>query len=629
MRSVRSRLTRCLLLAALVLALLAMLGPGAGWQASTGRAARLAGATHQYRYPIRHVVIIIKGNRSFDNLFGRFPGTNGATTGTLSTGKTVPLAHMPDSFLFDLGHDADAARLAVDGGKMDRFDLLSGAVQGGEDLALSQYARSDIPAYWSYASHYTLADDFFSTILGPSFPNHLVTVASRSGGVINNPIDILHGAWGCDSGSHARVEAVDTQGRPHFVPPCFDFPTLPDELSAGHISWAYYAPTIDQPGYNWSALDAIRHIRYSPLWHQDVRPQATFFQDVARGRLPTVSWLTPDGSHSEHPPYSMCLGENWTVQRINAIMRSHYWRDTAIILTWDDFGGTYDHVPPPRKSAIMFGPRVPALVISPYAREHYVDHTTYDFNSMLRFVEDWLRLPAISRYDASSTSLARALDFRRKPLHSDTQPTRRCPPGAATLDRRFSGTVARLRLHGAFPTIAVSLSPGEIGTMAVLPSTRFRTVDGARIPSHTLRLGDRVDLVARPQPERALFFTLGSVVDRDLAAGQSLTGVVTRLDPAEHRLVLHREGATDALVDLQPHTRILRGAQRISVADLSIGQRVAVTGIFNGRLAEMVLADRIDIQQPRYVVVHAPSPAGPPLTESPMLQSRLGSSGDP
>jgi phospholipase C len=596
MRRIRGPLVRSLLVVSLVLGVVGIVGMTVRLPARAQSAASVAVPTRQARNPIKHVVILIKENRSFDNLFGRFPGANGATTGTLSSGKTVPLGHMPDSFLFDLGHDADAARLAVNHGKMDNFDLLSGAIQGGHDLALSQYQQSDIPAYWSYATHYTLADNFFSTILGPSFPNHLVTVASQSGGVINNPINILHGAWGCDSGAQARVEKVDAQGRHHFVRPCFNFRTLPDVFSDRNISWAYYAPTIGQPGYNWSALDAIRHIRYSPLWQQNVRPQAAFFRDIRRGRLPTVSWLTPDGAHSEHPPYSMCAGENWTVQRINAVMRSRYWKDTAIILTWDDFGGTYDHVAPPRKNLIMFGPRVPTIVISPYARAHHVDHHEYDFNSILRFLETWLRLPALTQYDASAVNLAGALNFKQKPLPAQLQTTRVCPVGATKLDQRFTGTLARVRAHGSFPTVTIRLSAHEIGTMQIQTSTTLRSQDRSTVTPDLLRTGDSVDVVARPQPERALFFTLSSLIDRDLRQERNESGVVTQLDIAAHQFVLHRVGSTDVLVDLYPDTAIRRDGKSVSSAELLIGQRVNVSGILNGRLHEMVRTDRIDLQ---------------------------------
>ncbi|MGI8968652.1 MAG: phospholipase C [Chloroflexota bacterium] len=602
----RGRKTACPLHVgiALLLALAVALGAvSVAWGVSSGEAplfaagntTHRASASPRYRYPIRHVVIIVKENRSFDDMFGRFPGANGATVGRLSTGQIIPLAHMPDHFLFDVAHDAGAMRLAIHGGKMDRFDLLSGAVQGRRDIALSQYHAADIPAYWRYASHYTLADSFFSTILGPSFPNHLVTVASQSGGVINNPLNIQHGAWGCDSGSQARVERVDATGKHSFVFPCFNFRTLTDELSVEGMSWAYYAPSLGQPGYNWSALDAIRHIRYSHQWGEDVRPHSAFFKDVAHGRLPAVSWVTPDGLHSEHPPYSICLGENWTVRRINAIMHSRYWRDTAIVLTWDDFGGIYDHVAPPKRSPIMFGPRVPAIVISPYARAHTVDHHRYDFNSILRFIETWVGLPALTQYDASSTNLASAFNFRQHVLRPLLQNTRSCPSGANKLDQQFGGRIAALRLHGAFPAIVIRLTAHEIGTMQILSSTTFETADRVRFAPDLLHRRDRIQIVARPQPERALFFTLGSLVDRDLKRQLEMRGVVTQLDTAEHQFVLH-SAETDILVDVTDRTWVLRAGRHRPLTDLANGQRVTITGILNKRIHELVRTDRISIE---------------------------------
>jgi phospholipase C len=112
-------------------------------------------------------------------------------------------------------------------------------------------------------------------------------------------------------------------------------------------------------------LDAIKHIRFGPLWKTNVVRDTTFIKDVQSGHLPQVSWLVTNALESDHPPASICLGENWTVRQINAVMKSRYWKDTAIFLTWDDFGGFYDHVAPPHLDYISLGPRVPTIVISP------------------------------------------------------------------------------------------------------------------------------------------------------------------------------------------------------------------------------------------------------------------------
>ena len=244
------------------------------------------------RYPIDHIVIIDRENHSYDNLFGTFPGADGSTTAELANGRTVHLGHTPDHTLLDLGHAGDSASYAVDRGRMDRFAQLPGAIQNGQDVADSQYRQADIPDYWSYAQHFTLDDHFFSTILGPSFPNHLVSVAASSANTIDNPRDNTFHSWGCDSGPYAVVDAINPQtGEPYLTRPCFNLRTLPDVLQQHPISWKYYAPPAFQSGYIWSALDAIRHIRYSHLWTTNVPPDTEFIKDIRDGKLPTVSWL--------------------------------------------------------------------------------------------------------------------------------------------------------------------------------------------------------------------------------------------------------------------------------------------------------------------------------------------------
>src|SRR5947209_1562241 len=347
--------------------------------------ARTLPATLETNYPIKHIIIIDKENRSFDNLFGRFPGADGTTQAMTSDGRTIALGRTPDHTLLDVAHAGDAAILAVNQGRMNQFNLLPGAVQDGRDIADSQFRRSDIPNYWRYAQRFALDDHLFATILGPSFPNHLVTVAATSGNTIDNPRgQVVHG-WGCDGGPQSLVAGVRPDGTHFLTRPCFNFVTLPDRLTRSGISWKYYSPPPFASGYIWNALDAIKHVRFSPLWSRNVPPDTSFIHDVQTGHLARVNWLVTNTRQSDHPPASICVGENWTVSVINAVMQSRYWKDTAIFLIWDDFGGFYDHVPPPHLSNISLGPRVPGIVISPFARPHSIDHTTLDFNSILRF----------------------------------------------------------------------------------------------------------------------------------------------------------------------------------------------------------------------------------------------------
>jgi phospholipase C len=386
-----------------------------------------------FRSKIQHIVFIIKENRSFDTYFGTFPGADGATSGMISTGERMPLRHARDRMAHDIGHDWEDARRAMDDGKMDRFDLVRNGNVKNDFLSMTQFIDSDIPNYWSYAEHFVLADHMFSSMAGPSFPNHLYTVAGQSGGAINNPNSLI---WGCDADEHTTVDVVDASGVGSRQYPCFDFKTVADNLEAGGVSWKYYAPVKGQQGYIWSALDAIKHIRQGPLWQNRVVPFGRFVDDAASGALPAVSWLIPDFDVSEHPTVdafagttlnvSACAGENWTVQQINAIMRGPAWPTTAIVLVWDDFGGFYDHVAPPDVDKLGLGPRVPMIVISPYVREQKVSHTVYEFASVLQFIENRNKIKALSTREVEANSLLDMFDFSQAPAPPLILPLRTC-----------------------------------------------------------------------------------------------------------------------------------------------------------------------------------------------------------
>jgi phospholipase C len=318
----------------------------------------------------------------------------------------------------------------MNGGRMNLFYALGGAYQGGQDVADSTYGPRLIPNYWRYARQFTLADRFFSSVPAPSFPNHLITIGAQTGGALDNPggLNLPHSlfSWGCDATPDTTVRAISPAGIT-YVRPCFDFPTLVDEADRAHVSWRYFAAPPGRTGYVWATLDAVRHIRYGHDWkHADVL-YTHFAQNAEAGTLPAISWLTTDYFLSEHPPASMCAGENWTVAQINAVMRGPLWKSTVIVLTWDDFGGFYDHVSPPSGVAGVLGPRVPAIIISPYARQHVVDHTMYDFGSVLRFAEDLFNLPSLTMLDRRAMSIGRALDFKQRPLPPLILHQRACP----------------------------------------------------------------------------------------------------------------------------------------------------------------------------------------------------------
>jgi phospholipase C len=373
---------------------------------------------------IQHVVFLIKENRSFDEYFGTFPGANGATMGQLSTGQMIQLGNTPDMTPADIGHRFFDAHAAENNGLMNGFDAEYGGNIVGEDLALTQMTQADIPNYFAYASAFTLADNTFGAVNAPSLPSHLYTIGAQSGGIIGNPA-VGSNAWGCDSTPNTTVLQLNTEGIVNEIFPCIDFETLADELDSAGISWAGYGPIEGESGFLWNTFDAIKHIRYGPLW-ANVVSDTTFITDVQNGTLPTVSWLVT-GQANEHPPGSACLGENWTVEQLNALMASPYWSSTAVFLIWDEWGGFYDHVRPPIVDNFGLSPRVPMIVISPYAKPGYIDSTQYEPSSVLAFIETLLGLPPLTERDANANNVTNSFNFSQTPNQPLTLTPRNCP----------------------------------------------------------------------------------------------------------------------------------------------------------------------------------------------------------
>lgn len=367
--------------------------------------------------PIKHIVFIVKENHTFDNYFGSFPGVNGAVTGVVKVhgvDQTIPLNPAIDQSV-DWCHLWSCAKLDYDQGAMDAFNLTSKGCKNPPYPCYQVGSQSFIPNYWKLAQNYVLDDNTFSSLRGPSYPNHLFTVAAGSGpdtahSVINNPSTTN---WGCDAPPKTTVQLYNGTN----VVPCFNFTTLADELHQTGVSWKYYAPSSNEVGYNWSTLDAFSQIRNTSLWNTNVVNWANFTQDAMSGNLPAFSWLTAPFVDSEHAPASVCVGENWTIQQINAVMQGPDWSSTVIVVTWDDFGGFYDHVAPQNVDTLGLGFRVPFMVISPYAYVNsnpanpHIDHSQLEFSSVLKFAEQVFNLPSLGRRDATVDGLMTALDF--------------------------------------------------------------------------------------------------------------------------------------------------------------------------------------------------------------------------
>ncbi len=557
---------------------MATLGFARGVQPQATPHATVAGAVRA-RYPIKHIIIIDKENRSFDTMFGLFPGADGASTAQLSNGRIVPLTHTPDRTLLDVGHAGAAVTLAVDNGKMDGFDLLPGAQQDGIDIANSQYRESDIPNYWKYAHAFALDDHFFATIAGPSFPNHLITVAATSGNTTDNPRGQLVHAWGCDGGKESVVSGIGTDGKRFLTHPCFNVQSFPDVFQRYHVSWKYYAPPQFASGYVWSALDAIKHIRFGPLWKTNVVRDTTFIKDVQSGHLPQVSWLVTNAIESDHPPASICLGENWSVRQINAVMKSRYWKDTAIFLTWDDFGGFYDHVAPPHLDYISLGPRVPTIVISPYARPHYIDRSQLEFDSLSRFFEQDFRLPALTDRDRHAASMLSSFDFHQKPLSPLVLKTRTCSKNAYATTSRLVGTVVRAKYEHSLHSLILRTN-GTLVTILFGPSYNLRDSHGGRLSFGQISVGDRIITNATPDPQRALVYTAFNLGDSSVSSFRNQRALIDTVDQDVSSLEAVI-GKTTYVVNLDKKTKIVR-------ADGSIGSKVDVVGSQQVRLSGVV-----------------------------------------
>ncbi len=596
-----------------IVGLLLIAGPllrNAGWVAGAAPASRsVAPGLNK----IDHFIFIVKENHSFDNYFGRYPGADGATSASLSNGATIPLAEASDQVYPDIAHGAGNAAEAVDGGKMDRFDQLPGAITLGVDHSYTEMYQQDIPDYWAYAQRFTLDDHFFSTVMGPTFPNHLATIGTQNDTVIGNP-QHSNNYWGCDAPAGTYVQTRSATGKLGTTFPCFNFTTLADRLDAADIGWRYYAPQAGQQGYIFSVFDAIKQVREGPQWPTNVLPWTQFQSDVAHGKLAPVTWLVTDTAESEHPPASTCLGENTTVSEINAVMRSPMWKTTAIVVTWDDFGGFYDNVAPPKVNPWGLGPRVPALIISPYSRPGYVDHGTYSFSSLLRMVEDRYGLQPLTKLDAESTPPLGSFNFNAAPaapLQLRPAPCPIIPPvdisGAAEggAERSTSNVIvlhdapviAKVTPVGPNVNVTVKTSKGS-QSYVITPSTRVLGRGGRFLDRLALRRGD-------------ILLRQGNMVQDESADSVTVRGKVAQEEDAQKLIILHvptilpgsaalgiahtRHQQSVVLVLLTSQTQVvLPSGERL--IDIDPGQEIQVTGTLNWRTHTLLRPTKVIVE---------------------------------
>jgi phospholipase C len=396
-------------------------GAPAAWLAGT-RAADLSGI-----HKIRHVVVIMQENRSFDHYFGTYPGAdgipmrNGAPAVCVpdpDTGACVRPFHDPADLNRGGPHSERNAAADIDGGKMDgfigqaraaaqhcrgAFNPNCGAAAGTPDVMGYHDAR-EIPNYWTYARDFVLQDHMFESNASWSLPSHLFMVSEWSARCTNaDPMSCVNALQRPDRLSPRRGGAG---GRPGAAAlPNYAWTDLTYLLHGAGVSWAYYVAEGTQPDCaNDAETCAPRPQRagtpeiWNPLpWFEtvhddgqlgDIQTLPHFFEAARSGTLPAVSWVAPNGRVSEHPPALVSAGQTYVTSLINAVMQGPDWNSTAIFLAWDDWGGFYDHVVPPKVDENGYGLRVPGLVISPYARRGYVDHRVLSFDAYTKFIED-------------------------------------------------------------------------------------------------------------------------------------------------------------------------------------------------------------------------------------------------
>jgi len=380
---------------------------------------------------IKHVVIIVQENRSFNDLFYGYPGAKTAKYGYDTNGKRIKLLPVGLETAWDIDHSSGAFFAACNGTgsipgthcRMNGFNQESVSCYHSCPIKHPQYAyvpRTETQPYFDMAKQYVLADRMYaSNFDASSFISHQYIISGQA----ESAVDYPDGSWGCPGGPSDQISMVGPQRQiPNgYEVVCWNPKTLADDLDAAKISWAYYAVSYSvkccsMPGI-WSAYQAIDHIFHGQDWDKDIiSPPSRFLTDVSSGKLRTVSWVTPTWPNSDHAGSGSNTGPSWVTSLVNAIGTSKYWDSTAIFVFWDDYGGWYDREPPAYVDYDGLGLRLPMLIISPYAKKGYVSHVHYEHGSILKFTEDQFGLPRLTASDKRANSPeGDAFDFTQPP----------------------------------------------------------------------------------------------------------------------------------------------------------------------------------------------------------------------
>jgi phospholipase C len=368
--------------------------------------------------PIEHFIVVMQQNHTFDNYFGTYPGANGIPDGvcmptSLSDPKTeecVAPYEITNHPISDLSHSDTIFQGQFQNGKMNGFiDTLKRLNQDGQ-LSMGHFTEKQIPFYWNLADQYVLFDNYFSSAHTGSITNRMYWVAGKPGSEFNR------------------------------LPPdgFGDIPTIFDRLQERGISWKFYikdynpdlnyrtAKNLDflPPQVQWVPLLAFDRFLDDPELSSRIVDLDEYYEDLENGTLPAVSYVLLLGA-TEHPISDLSLGEKATRTMLHTLMQSSSWEKSALFITYDDWGGWYDHVAPPQIDDRGYGFRVAALLVSPYARQGHIDHTLLDHTSILKFIEENWNIPPLAERDAKANNFTSAFDFSVAPrppiLVSDTR----------------------------------------------------------------------------------------------------------------------------------------------------------------------------------------------------------------
>jgi phospholipase C len=397
-----------------VLVLIALLGASQFSLAQAGSNPDLT----QTKTPIKHLIVLMQENHTFDNYFGTYPGADGIPSGTKmpvdpknpQTGY-VESWYVGNSTITDLSHNSATFNAQFNAGKMDGFvSALNNRNQDGR-VAMGYYDGRDIPYYWNLADNYVLFDRFFSSAKDGSFANHMYWVAGVS------PV--------ADRGQKLSDKLANV-------------PTIFDRLQEAGVSWKFYVenydPTITYRNLGnlgnresqiiWVPLLNIDRFLDDPNLSSRIVDLSQYYTDLRQGTLPSVAYIIPSGA-SEHPPQAPGTGQRFIKTLIQELMRSNAWDSSAFLMLYDDWGGWYDHVSPPQVDKYGYGFRVPGILVSPYARKGYIDNTQLDFTSILKFIEENWSVASLADRDAKANNFLSAFDFKQAPRQAEFLPLSR------------------------------------------------------------------------------------------------------------------------------------------------------------------------------------------------------------